>query len=69
METVTLQERYGSLKAGTECRVIEDGMDYVKVRYQGKGVYIPVKMVQASRKRRFAENLPTYEDILSEEEV
>lgn len=69
METISVQERYGSIKPGVDYRIVEDGYDFIRIRYQGKGIYIPKKFTERSKKRSYHEELPTYEDIVSEEEI
>lgn len=69
MDIVTLQEHYGFVEAGRDYPVLQEGYDFLKIKYQGKGVYIPKSCAEKSKRRQAYEPLPTYEDIISEEEI
>ena len=69
-DTVELVCNYGELKTGIEYPVQEEGCDWMKLRVHGTNFYVPKTIVKAFQpvRRYVRERLPTYEEILAEEE-
>lgn len=69
-DTVSLVMNYGEVKANIPYAIIDEGYDFVTIRYHGKPMCIPNTLISRPQPiRRYENGLPTYEEILEDEEI
>ena len=68
-ESVCVCEEYGPVKMDTEYAVIDTGYDFTTVRCHGNPICVPSMFISQPSHKEYKHYLPSYEDIISEEDI
>jgi hypothetical protein len=68
-ESVCVCEQYGPVQVDVEYAVIKEGYDYVMLRCHGNPICVPSMFVVKPSHKEYKNYLPSYEDIISEEDI